>query len=222
MVKPTDEFCRESDMHHFLDITDPLTRETMEKEWDDAVRDNNYEVLVFMAANDTVFPESRIRRLVCRLIRTLKAPDGRTVWDMLDREAARNAVNMAEMYAAGMLNKEDLVESHIQADFASDVLRRSLGLAGGPRPKDRTYSSANALDAAASVSDPLFECFHRENAFDCLVTAVCCAAKECLNRDNTIHVPLGDAVANDARDAICRAIAELGNPFKKGEANENC
>ena len=76
--------------------------------WDAMVEQGKHDWLIWTATRPGVFPDTVLRKLACRVVRETPLHDGRKVWDLLNDERSRKAVEVAELYADGKATYEEL------------------------------------------------------------------------------------------------------------------
>ena len=168
--------------------------EEMDVVWNAMVEQGKYDWMVWTATRPGVFPDTVLRKLVCRFIRETPLADGRKIWDLLTDERSRNAVEVAEAYADGKATAQELEDAYDAADAAACA----------------AYDAACAADAAEDA------------AFAAAFAAADAAARDAAYAvDAAAFTALAaiDAAARDAAKAAqVQMFAELGNPFKKERA----
>ena len=112
----------------------------------------------------TPFDDHKVFRLfACWCVRNTPIGDGRTVWDLLDDDRSRAAVNTAERFASGKATAEELAAAHRAAGdvVAQDkstyadhrnCAARAAWEAASPNQSDHFAQEDNALEAANVVS----------------------------------------------------------------------
>jgi len=159
--------------------------EEMDVVWNAMVEQGKYDWMVWTATRPGVFPDTVLRKLVCRFIRETPLADGRKIWDLLTDERSRNAVEVAEAYADGKATAQELEDAYDAADAAACA----------------AYDAACAADAAEDA------------AFAAAFAAADAAARDAAYAvDAAAFTAL--AATDAAKVAQAQIIAELGNPFK--------
>lgn len=93
---------------------------TMAGAWEKCQRPN--WMLWALNASNCRPDDAMLRKLACAFIRRTPLADGRTVWDLLDDERSRNAVDVAERYSEGKATQEELDAARAAAgDAAGDA-----------------------------------------------------------------------------------------------------
>ncbi len=161
--------------------------EDMADVWDAMIEQGKHDWLLWTATRPGVFPDSTLRKLVCRFVRETPLHDGRTVWDLLTDERSRRVVEVAESYADGKTTYEEL---HAAYAAARDAARDAYAAA-----RDAARAAARAAHTATDAA---------HTATDAAYAATYAA-------DDAARAAAYDA----ARDAQIKMIAELGNPFKE-------
>jgi hypothetical protein len=181
--------------------------EDMADVWEAMIEQGKHEWLRWTATRPGVFSDSILRKLACRFIRETPLSDGRRVWDLLKDERSRRAVEVAERYADGNAMDGELQVAYNAADDAAYVTSYAAYAATyAARADARAAVRAAARAATYAAADDAAEA---ANA----VRASACAA------DATAYAAADDAydAADDAKAAQIKMIAELGNPFGKGD-----
>jgi hypothetical protein len=163
--------------------------EEMADVWDAMIEQGKHDWLIWTATRPGVFQDSSLRKLACRFIRETPLADGRKVWNLLTDERSRNAVEVAELYADGKATYEELQAACAAADAAYAA----------------TYATRDAAKAAASAA-------YAAAARD----AARAAARAAHTATDAVYAVTYTAYTA-ARDAQIKMVAELENPFKKGE-----
>lgn len=114
--------------------------------WDAMVEQKKHEWLLWTATRPGVFPDSTLRRLACRFVRETPIGDGKTVWNLLEDERSRNAVEVAERYADGKATKKEL----------ADAATRATSAAAQAAAEAVYAAAANAARAAAWAADDAY------------------------------------------------------------------
>ena len=165
--------------------------EDMADVWDAMVEQGKHDWLIWTATMPGVFPDSVLRKLACRFVRETPLHNGRKVWDLLVDERSRRAVEVAEAYADGKATAQELAATDDAAYAAAEAAH------------DAAYDAARAACAAAYAA---YAAAH-EAAYDAARAAA--------------YADADAAVRAAARAAQIKMIAEMGNPFKERESNEN-
>ncbi len=167
--------------------------------WDAMIEQGKHEWLLWTATRPGVFPDSALRKLVCRFVRETPLHDGRTVWDLLTDERSRRVVEVAELYADGKATAQELDAAHAAAyDAACDAYDAAADAAA--------YDATNAAHAARAddVAAYVAAC----NAANAARAATYAAAYD------AAEVAYA-AAYGAAKAAQIKMIAEMGNPFKE-------
>ena len=167
--------------------------------WDAMLSQEKWEWLIWTLSRPGVFPESVLRKMVCKFIRKTPLSDGRTVWDMLTDERSRKAVEVAERYADRKAMNEELYAACAAARDAADA-------AYGADAAACAAYAADAVRAADGAACAAYGARAAARAADAAGSAADAAA---------------DAAYAHAKAAQIKMIAEVGNPFRKGKKNEN-
>ena len=171
--------------------------------WDAMVEQGKYDWLIWTATRPGVFPDAALRKLACRFVRETPLSDGRKVWDLLTDERSRKAVEVAEAYADGKATAQELEDAYSAAYTTAVHAAFDAAAAAAAR------ASARAADAAAYA------------AYDAAAYATAYAAAAHAAFDAARDPYAADAARAAAYAAQMKMIAELGNPFKERESNEN-
>jgi hypothetical protein len=123
--------------------------EEMDVVWNAMVEQGKYDWLIWTATRPGVFPDTVLRKLVCRFVRETPLSDGRNVWDLLTDERSRNAVEVAEAYADGKATAQELEDAYDAADAAACA----------------AYDAAYAVDAAAFTAFAAADAAARDVAY---------------------------------------------------------
>ncbi len=164
--------------------------------WDAMLAQGKHDWLIWAATRHGVFTESILRKLACRFVRETPLVDGRTVWDLLTNERSRKAVEVAEAYADGNATDGDLAEAR---QAAADAAYYAANAA---------YYDANAAYYAARAARAAEAAYASNAAYYASNAAYYAARAACAS---------ALAAEAAAKSAQIKMIAELGNPFKKGE-----
>lgn len=92
------------------------TQPDLETAWDNC---NNPEWMLWLDRKVNLFTDSDRRLMACAFVRRTPLGDGRTVWDHLDDERFRNAVEVAERYARGEATDDELHIARSAAGYAA-------------------------------------------------------------------------------------------------------
>jgi hypothetical protein len=171
--------------------------------WNAMIEQGKRDWLLWTATRPGVFPDSSLRKLACRFVRETPLADGKMVWDLLTDERSREAVEVAEAYADGKATNEEL---EVAYDAAYDAGVRASAYAARDAA---AFAAAYAADAAAH--DAVYAAA-RDAAHAAYVAAFAADAAD---------VAVRAAAYDVAEAAQMKMIAELGNPFKERESNEN-
>ena len=172
--------------------------EEMDAVWNAMIEQGKHKWLLWTATRPGVFSDSILRKLACRFIRETPIADGRKVWDLLEDNRSRRAVEVAESYADGKATYEELEAAHAAAyDAACDAYDAAADAAA--------YDATNAAHAARAddVAAYVAAC----NAANAARAATYAAARD------AAEVAYA-AAYGAAKAAQVQMIAELGNPFK--------
>jgi hypothetical protein len=122
--------------------------------WDAMIEQGKHEWLRWTATRPGVFPDTVLRKLVCRFIRETPLSDGRKVWDLLPDKRSRNAVEVAEAYADGKATDGELQAARSAAyDAAYDAAAADAAArAAAYATYAAAYDAAAAADAAARAA----------------------------------------------------------------------
>jgi hypothetical protein len=123
--------------------------EEMDVVWNAMVEQGKYDWLIWTATRPGVFPDTVLRKLVCRFVRETPLSDGRNVWDLLTDERSRNAVEVAEAYADGKATAQELEDAYDAADAVACA----------------AYDAAYAVDAAAFTAFAAADAAARDVAY---------------------------------------------------------
>jgi len=159
--------------------------------WDAMLSQEKWEWLIWTLSRPGVFPESVLRKMVCKFIRKTPLSDGRTVWDMLTDERSRKAVEVAERYADRKATNEEL--------YAACAAARAAA-----------YAAADAARAAYNAAYAAYGADAASRAAYAASRAAAYAASRAA----------ADAADAHAKAAQIKMIAEIGNPFRKGQGDE--
>ena len=161
--------------------------------WDAMIKQDRHDWLIWTATRPGVFSVSILRKLACRFVRETPLTDGRKVWDLLTDERSRKAVEVAERYADGKATDGELQAARAAARAA--------------------YAAYVARAAAYAAYAAAYAAYADDVADYAAVRASACAA------DAAAYAAADDAydAADDAKAAQAQVIAELGNPFGKGD-----
>jgi len=88
--------------------------------WDAMIKQNRHNWLLWAAIQPGVFSDTVVRKLACRFVRETPIGDG-TVWDLLEDERSRKAVEVAERYADGNATDAELFAAYTAACAAADA-----------------------------------------------------------------------------------------------------
>ena len=166
--------------------------EDMADVWDAMIEQGKYDWLVWTATRPGVFSDSILRKLACRCVRETPLSDGRRVWDLLKDERSRRAVEVAERYADGKATARELDAARAAARVASCAAYAAA------------RAAVRAADAAGAAAD---------FAYRAAYTAADFAA-------DAAYFAYRAAADAQAKAAQIKMIAEIGNPFKKGQEDE--
>ncbi len=175
--------------------------EDMADVWDALVNQEKHEWLLWTATRPGVLSDTAVRKLACRFVRETPVGDG-TVWDLLEDERSREAVEVAERYAGGDATDAELFAAYTAACAAADVAHADTSDAAWA-----AYCAASATARDAAVYFTFCATVAKYTA-----NAAAYSAKAAAYAANT--------AAAAAYTAQVRMISELGNPFK--EESESC
>mgnify|MGYP001403117320 CR=1 FL=1 len=166
--------------------------EEMDDVWNAMVEQGKYDWLLWTSTRQGVFQDSSLRKLVCRFIRQTPLSNGRTVWDLLEDERSRKAVEVAELYADGKATSEEL----------KNVSEAARGAYNDTAADDgASFAAAAAVRASASDHSYAATDAARDTAYATIFAAA-------YDTDDA-------AVKAAAKVAQAQMIAEMGNPFKE-------
>jgi hypothetical protein len=168
--------------------------------WDAMIEQGKRDWLLWTATRPGVFPDSSLRKLACRFVRETPLADGRKVWDLLTDERSRRAVEVAERYADGKATAQELDAAHAAALAAADAAYAVAADAAAYAARAAAY--AVARDAAAYAV-----------ARDAAAYAASAAYAAAYDAAEVAYA----AAYGAAKAAQIKMIAELGNPFGKGD-----
>ncbi len=172
--------------------------------WDAMIEQGKHEWLLWTATRPGVFPDSALRKLVCRFVRETPLHDGRTVWDLLTDERSRRVVEVAELYADGKATAQELdaarAAAYAAADDAYAAAADAARVAYAAAARDAARAAARAAAYAAAC-----------NAARAARVAAYAAADDAAEAAYVAAYAAAKAVQT-------KMIAELGNPFKKERA----
>jgi len=140
------------------------------------------------------------RLFACWCVRNTPIGDGRTTWDLLTDERSKNAVIVAERFANGEANDEELAAARTAARTAAWAAAwDAAGAAAGAAAGDAAWDAAGAAVAAGAAAG--------DAAGDAAVAARDAAG-------DAARDAAGDAAGDAARDAQANALREIyGFPF---------
>jgi len=95
--------------------------------WDAMIEQKKHEWLFWTVGREGVFSGRVLRLLICRLVRETPLHDGRKVWDLLTDERSRNAVVVAERFANGEADQNELDAARAAAWDAQILMVKDLG-----------------------------------------------------------------------------------------------
>lgn len=179
--------------------------------WNALIKEGKHEWLVWTATQSEVFPDAVLRKLACRFVRETPIGGDRTVWDLLTDERSRKAVEIAEAYVDGKATDAEL---YVAFNAALDPARHAARAAARADSCAAAYAAARAVRAAVYAAYQAAGCAAdgatRVGAYARYSAAECAT---CVGSYDGYTAAVRDAVYA----AQARMIAELGNPFKKGE-----
>ncbi len=173
--------------------------------WDAMIKQNRHNWLLWAAIQPGVFSDTVVRKLACRFVRETPIGDG-TVWDLLEDERSRKAVEVAERYADGNATDAELSAAYAAACVAAEAAEAASWAA----------ADATACVAADAASWAAASCVAADYfAFCASVAAYAVGAVRAARAAfyDARAASFYDALA-DAHAAQVRMVAELGNPFK--------
>jgi hypothetical protein len=165
--------------------------EEMDVVWNAMVEQGKYDWMVWTATRPGVFPDTVLRKLVCRFVRETPLHDGRKVWDLLVDERSRKAVEVAEAYADGKATYEELQTAYATA-----------------------YAAARAACAARAAACAVAYAVAYAAADDAAYAAYAAAYAASDVAAYAASDDAAEAAYAAANAAQAQIIAELGNPFK--------
>lgn len=161
--------------------------------WDAMIKQNRYDWLLWAATQSGVLSDTAVRKLACRFARETPVGDG-TVWDLLEDERSREAVEVAERYADGDATDAELFAAYTAACAAADAAHAA---------------TSDAAWAAAACAAAVYFAFCAS------------AAKYTVDAAHAAYAARAAYADCAAKSAQIKMVAELGNPFKKELSNEN-
>lgn len=197
----TADFIREHDACRYCAKWALSVSKDMADVWDAMVKQNKHDWLLWAATRPGVLPAPALRRLACRFVRETPLSDGRNVWDLLTDEKSRMAVEVAEASAEGKATADELCAAWAALaarDAAATAATAAARAAARAARAAASRDAANAAYAAASYATAASYAAAR-------ATDTACA---------TDTARVADCAAKSAQ---IKMVAELGNPFKKGE-----
>ena len=169
--------------------------------WDAMIEQGKHKWLLWTATRPGVFSDSILRKLACRFVRETPLAD----------ERSRRAVEVAERYADGKATAQELDAAHAAAFAAADAAYAAA-------------ADAAAYDAACNAPYAVTDVAARADAYAAAYVAACNAAYAARAAAYAAADDAAEAAYVAARVAAkaaqIRMIADLGNPFKKGQEDE--
>lgn len=196
----TADFIREHDACRYCAKWALSVSKDMADVWDAMIKQNKHDWLLWAATRPGVLPAPTLRRLACRFVRETPLADGRNVWDLLTDERSRMAVEVAEASAEGKATADELV-----AAWAALAARDAATCAATTAAR----AAAKAARAAASRAT--------DAAYAAAVYAAAASYAAARATDTACATDTARAADCAAKSAQIKMIAELGNPFNKGE-----
>jgi len=179
--------------------------------WDAMIEQNKHEWLLWTATRPGVFSDSVMRKLACRFVRETPIGAG-TVWDLLEDERSRKAVEMAERYADGNATDAELFAAYTDACAAADTANDAAWAAA-------TCVAADYFAFCATAAKYTVDAARAAARAAAKAAAKAAALAAAYSADAATYS--ADAAAYDAaRAAQARMVAELGNPFKEEPAHD--
>ena len=123
-------------------------KETLREAWETCERSD----WMIWALRRIGFKDDRKYRLyACACVRGTPLTDGRTLWDLLNDERSRKAVEVAARYAEGKATEEERIEAYDAAAAAADAAdaAAAAAYAAAADADAAAYAAAAADDAAA-------------------------------------------------------------------------
>ena len=169
--------------------------------WDTMIEQGKHDWLIWTATRPGVFSESILRKLACRFVRETPIADGRTVWDLMEDDRSRNAVQVAEAYVDGNATKKELVATAAAAFDVAAVDAAAWAAEAAAWAAEAAAWAAKATATADAASAAYW------------AAAAAGAAADAASADAAYAARAAATAAAEA--AQSRMIAEIGNPFNK-------
>ena len=129
--------------------------------WDALIEQGKHGWLLWTLSQPGVFSDSALRHLACRFVRETPLRDGRMVWDLLEDERSRKAIEVAELYADGKATADELSAARAAADaayYATRAAYAAYDAACYAAYADAWSASSYAASAAASdAADAVYD-----------------------------------------------------------------
>jgi hypothetical protein len=178
--------------------------------WETLIKEEKHDWLLWTATRPGVFSDSVLRKLACRFVRETPLTGGRVVWDLLTDERSCRAVEVAEAYIDGKATDEEL-DSAYATGATQAVAYAARAAADAAEAAYDVYDDYAAARAAAYAA---YDSAYTTRAARASSFAAYAAYAYAAARGTYV------AARAAAYAAQIKMIAEIGNPFRKGQENE--